>query len=195
MLRWSDQGFRLMGAIQNGADLQAHDSQYTVRGEWDAMGGGVALSEGAYGAPNEAALTLGAAYTDDQSGSEGAAFAVDAAFTSNDLSIQAEVVDYEDDYTALDIANGVILPSEAAAGRGDTTPWSVTVSHLLGNEDQYEATVRYEDFDDGFERNLLSVGASWYLSGHDAKLLFNFTTEDSLGPDVDLFLLGAVVSF
>ncbi len=181
-------------AAQNGFDLTLDDLLISSRLELDLVGEGMGDTEGAYGAPVEPRMTAGVAYSNDEAGDDGMATAADVAFSMARFYAQLEVVDYEADYTALDVAAGHILPTELDAGRGDTTPISLTCSHMLPGDD-WEAGVRFEIFDDVLDRELLTLGANYYVSGHDAKLQVNFSTESSNGDDADLFGIGLTLSF
>ncbi len=186
-LQWST-------AVQNGFDITVDNHLVSSRMEIDLLGQGLGDTEGAYGVPSTPHLTTGIAYSDDASGEEGLALAADVTLTALDFYCQVEAVRYEADYTDLDVASGHILPSERDAGRGDTTPVSLTVSHLVPTT-HWEIAARYEDFDDVLERELLTVGFNRYYQGHDAKVQINFSTETSTGDDADTFGIGLTLSF
>ena len=185
---------RLDMAAQNGFD-QAFDSHLiSSRVELDFLGEGLGDTEGALGAPATPQVTAGIAYSNDESGDEARALASDIALTMWGFYLQIEAVRYEADYTNLDLAAGHILPSELDAGRGNTTPISMTCSHLFPG-DLWEAGARYEQFDDVLGRELLTVGFNRYYKGHDAKVQVNFSTESSSGDDADIFGIGLTLSF
>jgi len=181
-------------AAQNGIDQTVDNHLISSRVELNLLGDGLGDAEGALGAAAEPAVTAGVAYSSDEAGDEGAAIASDIAITMSRFYLQIETVSYEADYTALDIASGIILDTESEAGRGDTTPISVTCSHLFPG-DLWEVGARYEQFDDVLGRELLTVGFNRYYRGHDAKVQVNFSTESSSGDDADAFGVGLTLSF
>ena len=80
-------------------------------------------------------------------------------------------------------------------GRGDTDPYSLTASYVLGARRVWEVAVRYEDLDDGLDRETLTLGLNRYLLGHDAKVLLNYRTTDSDAGDEDILGVGFSLSF
>ncbi len=185
---------RLDMAAQNGFDQAMDNHLISSRVELNLLGEGLGDAEGALGASAEPQVTAGIAYSNDEAGDEGVAIASDIAVTLPRFYVQIETVSYEADYTALDLAAGHILPSELEAGRGDTTPISVTCSHVIPG-DKWEVGARYEHFDDVLGRELLTVGFNRYYQGHDAKVQVNFSTENSSGDDADAFGIGLTLSF
>ncbi len=181
-------------AAQNGFDQTVDNHLISSRVELNLLGEGLGDAEGALGAPAEPQVTAGVAYSNDKSGDEAVAIASDIAITMSRFYLQIETVSYETDYTALDVASGHILGTELDAGRGDTTPISVTCSHLIPG-DLWEVGARYEQFDDVLGRELLTVGFNRYYKGHDAKVQVNFSTESSSGDDADAFGIGLTLSF
>jgi hypothetical protein len=184
--RWDE--LHLWVAGQDGIDGQADDYLATGRIQWNALGPGTLMSEGAYGAGDDARLTLGAAASNDSGLSGGeAALAVDAALTVSRWSFQGEVVDYGSGYTSP-----ALFPGE---NRGDSTPWSVTASALI--LDSLEAAVRYEDLDEsGIDRQVTLLGLNWYVHGHDLKWQANYAyTGRELFTDEQIFALGMTLGF
>jgi hypothetical protein len=181
-------------AAQNGFDQAVDNHLISSRVELNLLGDGLGDAEGALGAAAEPEVTAGVAYSSDEAGDEGVAISSDVAFTMPGFYLQIETVSYEADYTALDVAAGHILPSELDAGRGDTTPISVTCSHLFPG-DLWEVGARYDQFDDVLGRELLTIGFNRYYKGHDTKVQVNFSTESSSGDDADAFGIGLTLSF
>jgi hypothetical protein len=181
-------------AAQNGFDQSIDNHLISSRVELNLLGEGLGDAEGALGAPTDPQVTAGIAYSNDETGDEAVAIASDIAITMSRFYLQVETVSYEADYTALDVAAGHILPSELDAGRGDTTPISVTCSHLIPG-DLWELGVRFEQFDDVLGRELLTLGFNRYYKGHDTKVQVNFSTESSSGDDADAFGIGLTLSF
>jgi hypothetical protein len=175
-------------AGQDGVDGQADEYLASGRLQWDAIGGGVGLVEGAYGRTDRTHLTVGAAASNDSGlGGGETAVAVDAALTVSRLSLQAELVDYGSGYTSP-----VLFPGE---NRGDTTPWSVTASALI--LDWLEGAVRYENLDEsGIDRQVTLLGLNWYVHGHDLKWQANYAyTGRDFATDEQIFALGLTLGF
>jgi hypothetical protein len=193
MMRYDRNDLHAQLAVQDGFDQLADEHLVTARVSYDIVGAGIGPYEGAYDAPDGTSATLGAAWSDDGAGRDGTATALEAALTHGRFALQIERVDYEADYTAADLASGIII--DPLAGRGDTSPLSVTLSHILDADQCWEIAARYDEFDDQLERELITLGVNKYIQGHDIKLGLNFSTEDSVGDDVDLIALGASLSF
>jgi hypothetical protein len=163
-------------SIINGADGAADELAYALRAEFYAMGGGVGSKvEGAYGSEQGNRLTLGAGYYNDDGNTDDAiAFAVDASFVSGPLSAAAEIVDYDE-------------------GFGDATPFSIQGGFMIVPE-QWEVALRYEDLDSATDTTVITAGVNYYMSGHDAKWQFNYSTTDDDTFDLDWFGLGLTAS-
>ena len=82
-----------------------------------------------------------------------------------------------------------------AAGRGDTDPHSLTASYLLGAKRVWEVAARYEDLDDGLNRDVVLLGVNRYLIGHDVKILINYRSLDSDAGDEEIYGVGFSLSF
>lgn len=140
--------------------------------------------EGAYRAGDLTRLTAGAAVSDDDTASDGLAWNADIYLVHRDFSFAAEVVNYQDAYSAD-------LPLEQ---RGGTTPWSVTASLMLV-PDRYELALRYDDYDDDMtpndylqnprdlDRKDWTLGVNRYIRGHDLKWQLNYQYADYSGRD------------
>jgi hypothetical protein len=175
-------------AIHNGADTVGSDHQVTGRITLDVAGEGVQEREGAYGAPQELAATIGVSGTDDQGLDNGEIVAFEAAMTMGPISFQGEYLNYGRTYD-LDVL-GIPIPGS----RSDTNPYSLTASAMVV-PDRVELALRFDDFEDNLGRELLTAGANYYFEGHAAKLQLNFTHLDSLGGDEQILALGATVAF
>lgn len=183
----------------NGLDATGDEFLITGRVEVDVLGNGVGAIEGAYGAEDEANLTIALAGSDDGGHDDGQAFAMDAQFTSGQFYASLEAVDY-DDGTAAAFGptwagiNGIgILGTTDVA---DTTPYAATVSYLIG-EDQYEVAARYEESDNTNDDTTLTLGVNRYIHGHDIKWTFSYTdySSDSATGDVDVLALSLAMGF
>lgn len=171
-------------SIVNGVDSVADDLAYTLRGEFNAMGGGVGSTvEGAYGSAQGNQLTVGAGYySDDGTVTDNVAFAVDATFASGPISAAAEIVDYDTGAAAF---VGPILLA------GDRTSWAAQGGFMLV-PDRWEAALRYEDLDTVTSTAVITAGINYYLVGHDAKWQLNFATvtDDVSANEFDFIALG-----
>lgn len=199
-----DQGVQVSGtfdqigwfvALQNGQDGVADEYVWTARVQFNALGGGTGMQEGAFGATDETQLTVGAAYRDDGTPNDGSAFCIDATFTQGAFSAHAELVDYEDDVSlspALATSTGVITPTGAVADA--ETPWSVTVGYMI-TPNAYEIVGRYEDIDDTNDSTAWALGVNRYVGGHNAKWTLQYTSTDSdnAGIEADTLALGLTV--
>jgi len=174
-------------AVQNGADILGDDMLLTARVTADIVGQGAGMVEGAYGADDELGVTIGIAISEDQAAptDEGVAIAAEAAAVWGPFSVQAEAVDYEDDY---DIA--------VLGGRGGTTPYSVTAS-WMPVKDSLEFAARVDEFDDTLNRTQTTFGLNHYREGGHVKLQVNFRHLESagLGGDENLVAVGATLGF
>lgn len=175
-------------ALQNGADSEVDNLRVSLRGEWDVLGMPTPEAEGAYGASQDLAATVGLALTNDDS-LDGGGFAMilDAALVSFPWSLQFEVVDYDKGYTSP-----IFYPDDL---EGDSTPWSLTASWVF--LEQWEAAVRFEDYDEALkQREVLSVGVNRYVAGHDLKWQLNYIDIDGeLGSDNQFIVLGSTLAF
>jgi hypothetical protein len=174
----------LYAAIQNGSDDQVDDLAFTVRGDWDILGGGVPDTEGAYGAADGMGLNVGAAYYDDASITDGSAFFVDAGFTMGPFAAHAEMA-------ANDDGLGVMLPAGTALG---TTTYDIDASFLFAGT--WEVAGRFQSMDDDDDTSIFDIALNKYMEGHDAKFLLQWSSasSDDADNEADLLILGMTVS-
>ncbi|MBL8863884.1 MAG: hypothetical protein JNK02_17985 [Planctomycetes bacterium] len=165
---------------QNGVDGITKDMFYNARVTFDVMGDGVAMVEGAYGAGDALALSVGGSIGDDSGLDNGLVWLLEAALTSGPFSIAAEMADFDSDL-------------------GDNTPWDVTASFAF--TEQYELAVRYEDRDNDFDEVWYGASINRYVAGHDIKWTLQYvridTDEevDAIALDRDQISLGLTVAF
>jgi hypothetical protein len=160
--------FLLRASLENGEDGAGDESAYTLRADWDVVGGGVRLVEGAYGSGSQWCFTLGAAYRDDQGLDEdGDVITVDAAMTYGRFSLMGEWLSFGDGFVAPDV------DPAAADQYADTSPWAAAASFMLDPE-KYELALRYEQPDaaDTVD-HVWTLGLIHYVSGHDVKWMLN----------------------
>ncbi len=187
-------GFRDLGAMvsgqfskvnfvvnaQNGPDGATNELFYNARVSFDAIGDGVGMVEGAYGAGDAAGLVVGAAIGDYTGVDGGVRWIADAAFTSGPFSLAAEIADFDQDV-------------------GDNTPWDASASFLFA--DVYEVAARYEDYDTDDNTTSYGVALNRYVAGHDVKWQAQYQRidtdreQDDVAFDRDIFSLGLVVAF
>ena len=133
---------------------------------------------------NESLEGVGAA--DDQNLDDAAAFCVDGNFAMGALSAMFEFVDNGDD------AAGITTPTTFVQGN---SPWDVAFGYMI-SPDQWEAAVRYQDYDDDDNTTAVTAGLNWYQSGHAAKWQFNYSTiaSDAAGNEIDVIQFGVTAS-
>jgi hypothetical protein len=198
---WSfrDQGISASGnfdqlgwwiGAQNGNDGAGNDLVWDGRVTFTAMGTAPGTTEGAYGSTGAQNLTIGAAYYDDANVDKGTAWCADVYFSAGALSASAEIVDYDDGFS--DFVNN---PTTAFSPLGGQTPWDVSIGYMVV-PDQWEAALRFEDFDDDDNTTAITAGVNWYRSGHAAKWQLNYSTSQSdlKANEVDLIQVALVTS-
>lgn len=164
-------------AVQNGANGQLERQLTTGHVEVNLIGEPNLPHEGAFGAGDTTRLTVGAGVSNDDTTSDGTAIAVEANYVNKEFSLQAEWLDYDADYSLVDLEQ-----------RGNTQPWSVTAGYMIV-PDKYELALRYDDFDDvaspmSFDRRTLTGGINRYLEGHAIKWQLNVAAAHK-GGDAD----------
>ena len=192
-------------AAQNGLDGIGDEFVITGRVEVDVLGNGVGDIEGAYGASDEAALTVGLAGFDEGGHSDGTAFALDAQFTTGAFYASGEIVSFDDgsNFGAPPNLFGAAygLPGVPVVGLtdvSDTTPYAFTAAYMLG-EDEYEIAARYEESDNVNDDSALTVGVNKYVHGHDIKWSLSYTMWDTNAAlpadDADIIALSLAMGF
>jgi len=169
-------------SVLNGANGAASDHAYYFRAEYN-LGEGAANVEGALGAGDDLAATIGILYAnfDDLSGTGGddSVYGFDVNGTAGQFGFGLEWLNIDDgiasgtDEDFLGGFTGLVFDP-------DSNPWDVTVSFLINEE--LEAGLRYEDTDNGDSAKATSLVLNWYQSGHNAKWQFGVTDVSS---DVD----------
>jgi hypothetical protein len=171
--------FEMLGwgiAVQDGADLNADELRITLNVTADVMGKGAGAVEGAYGAAEGTNLSVGGFYHMDDGALGGTGFDVFGLEAYFTMGAIAVAAEYGD-YDAL-----------------DRSPYSITASYLF--TEMYEAGVRYEDADDAGNTNFITVGVNRYSAGHNLKWTLQYQTIDSDVIDVDdEIAIGATLAF
>lgn len=157
-------------AVQNGVDSTADQMAFTGRLRFDVLGAGVGMTEGAYGAPEEAAFSVGAGYFNDQGARDntntrvdGDVWAFDAQFTQGLFAANGEYLMYPKN------ADNLINPASLL---NDANPWAVTASYMIV-ANKYEIAARYHDADDASNSRDITLGVNRYIVGHDVKVQLN----------------------
>jgi hypothetical protein len=176
--------FHVKFAFQNGADGITDGNGIVLRGEYK-LGEGAKHREGALGAPEDLNATFGLGYFDDDSdigGSDfGRAIAIDAYVTSGPLSVQAEILDADEEFASNTLGNV----------NDDATPWDITLGYLFA--EQYEGFVRYQDLDNEVDATLVGAGVNYYVAGHQTKWQLNLSQYDDDNVDGTILQLGLAI--
>ncbi|MEM7309460.1 MAG: hypothetical protein AAF682_22450 [Planctomycetota bacterium] len=182
-------------SAMNGGNGEFADHAWYLRLEY-ALGEGAGAAEGALGAGDEFAATIGLSYAnfDDISGTGGDDQSIGLDFwgTAGPIGFGAEVLTIDDGIAAVtdeDFGAGLTVVGFSP----DSTPWDVTGTYLI-NED-LEAGLRYENTDNDFDTTLLTLGIAWYMMGHNAKMTASITDidSDSGAPDGTILQAGFTV--
>ena len=167
MLRWST-------SVQNGGNGQQGDHVWTARFEYD-LGEGAGNTEGAMGAGDDLAATVGFTYLNDDAqdlgaGSDDELYALDVWGTMGQIGFGAEVASIGDDlllapdedYGRFATPIGLTL-SESTTTLGGSTPWGFTVSFAMN--EQIEFGARYESLDNVADTTVTSLAVNYHQGG------------------------------
>lgn len=145
-------------ALQDGSNGAAAGLMTTARVAVHLIGGGVSdATEGAWGAPDGATLTIAAAFQDDRSYGRGRRAAFEAFWTHRHLSAAFEVLDNDADV-------------------GDSSPWTATLTGIVS--EHLEAALRWED-DELQER--ATIALSRYLYTRSTRWCVELGQVDPVG--------------
>jgi hypothetical protein len=207
----------LQNDLQGTGDGTGDRFLITGRVDLNLIGGGTAWQEGAIGAPDQTALTVGLAAASDTGHKNGNHFAIDAALTTGRFYGDAEVAFFDEGSDAdaagtthffgptWDGTPGVVHIVDGVTFDGtdvsDTNPWSVTVAYLITRE-EWEVAFRYADSDNENDDTTWMVGLNRYVKSHDIKWSVFWTqydtdTRDATGSTVDtgIFSVALGLSF
>jgi len=167
-------------AAQNGNDSAGDDLALSARVAFNALGTGVGSVEGAAGAGDESNLTLAAGYYDDANITDGTATCFEADYTRGALSAAANIVDYDNGFSGA---------------FGGETPWDLQASYMI-SPDEWEAALRWDDFDDSNDTTMVTAGVNKYVEGHNAKWQLNYSAiqSDAGGNEADVIQIGLTAS-
>lgn len=182
-----DQGC-VMASIQNGVDEVEDDWRITLRGLYN-VNAGAGSCEGGYGCnTDDTNLTIGAAYDSEQDDLvDDSGLFVDAMGTMAGFSGNVEFGFLSEDYANF---NGPTLWGNGGY-TDDAVVMALTAAYML-QPDEWEVAVRFEDMDDEDETTALTVGANYYMAGHEAKWSINLVdvSSDAVDADGTLFRVG-----
>jgi hypothetical protein len=175
-------------AVQNGVDGIGNELATTVRLRYDVLGKGVGMIEGAYGAPEEAAFSVDVGWRDDGgavdgggNSADGDCLAIGAQYANGRWAANAEF---------LDFASGSVNVFDTP----DSQPWAATLSYML-EPNKWELAARYEDADTASNLSAITLGANYYVVGHDVKWQLNVvsTMSDNNVEEATALALGLTV--
>jgi hypothetical protein len=171
--------FEMLGwgiAVQDGADANADELRITLNVTADVMGKGAGAVEGAYGAAEGTNLSVGGFYhMDDGVLPDGNdVFGLEAYFTMGAIAVAAEYGDYD---------------------AVDGSSYSVTASYLF--TEMYEVALRFENGETSFDQDgdgaaddasqdVIRVGVNRYSAGHNLKWTLQYSMVDSEFDSTDL---------
>ncbi len=169
--------FRGWFALQNGEDRIGENLALTLKGQWDVVGGGTPQQyQGAYGAPEHLAATLGGGLHYDTLDDNYSAQMLEARMTLGRYYLGVESVDLGD-------------------GLFDNVTTSVLASAMV--MDKLELAFGLENVTRPERGGLWRVGATWYIDGRNAKVQAVYNHSDIGTPvfDGEAFLVGVTVGF
>ena len=169
--------FRGWAAIQNGEDQIGENLAFTLKGQWDIVGGGTSQQlQGARNAPEHLAVTIGGAMHYDALDDNYSAQVVEARMTLDRWYLG---------YEGVDLGQGLF----------DSLSNSLITSYMV--TDDLELALGFESVDRVGSGNMWRAGATYYLEGEFAKVQAVYNDSHLDGPvfDGDSFLIGVTVAF
>ncbi|MBM3991065.1 MAG: hypothetical protein FJ298_08655 [Planctomycetes bacterium] len=164
-------------AIQNGEDQFGENLAVTLKGQWDVLGGGTPQQyQGAFGASEELALTVGGGLHYDF---------LDDNFSRQVMEVRLTRGPFYFGFEGIDLGEGLFkeLSSSLIASAMVTDELELAVGH------------EYIPRPEGGE--LWRVAGTWYIDGRNAKLQASFNTSNVEVPifDGDAFIVGLTIGF
>jgi hypothetical protein len=189
------QGLMWSFAVQNGQSGALADHFYAAMFSY-MLGAGAGSSEGARGGNDDLNATLDVSViSDDTISGDQLSYLVGFNGNQGQIGFGLEIAQLDDDVNAWSVNSDYAGLSSPAfiMFDGDTTPYSATVSYLL-NPDT-ELGVRYEDTDNDDNVSVITVGASFYQSGNNAKYQVGYSdvSADNGAAEGSFFTVGLVV--
>ncbi|MBM3988892.1 MAG: hypothetical protein FJ294_13160 [Planctomycetes bacterium] len=164
-------------AIQDGEDQIGENLAFTLKGQWDVLGGGTPQQyQGAFGASDEFALTVGGGLHYDFEDDNYSRQLLDARLTHGPFYFGIE---------AIDMGNGLFKDISA----------SLIASAMV--TDELELAVGFEDIPRPTGGDLWRVATTWYIDGRNAKVQASYNTADVRVPGLtgDAFIVGLTIGF
>ena len=174
--------------IQDGLDGAADEYLIGGRVEFDLMGDGKDMVEGAYGGSEDPAASVAVSFWDDGGVADFDGTLLEFHAGTNVYSFGLDVMSTGDAYVAADGLGNVIAP--------DSTPISLFGTYMLQPE-TWEVGIRFQDFDNGnvLDGSKIDIGVTNYLDGHDLKWTFQYTTMDIGADSFDVLGIQLQVGF
>jgi hypothetical protein len=169
--------FRGWAAVQNGEDQVGENLAFTLKGQWDIVGGGTSQQhQGARNAPEHLAATIGGAMHYD---------ALDDNYSAQVIEARMTLDRWYLGYEGVDLGEGLF----------DSLSSSFITSYML--TDDLELALGFESVDRVGNGNMWRAGATYYLDGEFAKVqaVYNDSHLDDTVFDGDSFLVGVTVAF
>jgi len=181
--------------IFNGATSEEVDHFYALRVSYD-LGAGAGSYEGARGGNDEFNGTVGIGVTSHTGAvagpSDNMSTFVDFNGNFGQIGFGVDIANVDDDDGRGTASDFGWIAGAPLGLEGDTTPFSLTGSYLVNPD--WEVAVRFEDLDDTDDTSLLSVGASYYRSGNNAKWQVQYTdVSRDAGSEGNYILVGLTV--
>ncbi len=150
-------------ALQNGSDGIGEGWLWGARVDMDVIGTSSNV-EGGYNAAEGTNLNIGLAINDDTADDASGnsqdlmQLGIDATLTMSGFSIFGEMAEKDKD-------------------NGDNSPYSIGAAYLFG--ENYEAALRWDDWDDADSTTRYNIGVNRYINGHDAKWQLSYSDGSS----------------
>lgn len=173
-------------AALNGDDGAQNDLDLRARIDFNLVGDGGLMNEGAYGSESASTGTLGLFWAEDRNidgaGNNGTAIGGDYRGTAGPIGYSFEYVEF-DDYadTFVDANAGIsggLSTVSPGFGTADASIWSASASYLFGADMNWELGVRWEDLDSETDETRLTAGLAYYVSGHNIKWQLSYIDYD-----------------
>jgi hypothetical protein len=160
----------------NGPTGEEVDHFYAFRVAYD-FGAGAGSYDGARGGNDQLNATLGLAVTSNTSAvtgpSDNMSTFVDFNGNYGQIGFGVEFGQVDDDDSVSTASDFGWIAGAPLGLEGDTSPYSLTGSYLINPD--WEVGLRLEDLDDTDDTSLLSLGATYFRNGNNAKWQAQYT--------------------
>lgn len=183
-------------SIQNGPSGTEVDHAYSLRLAYD-FGMGAGAFEGARDGNDDFNATVGAALTNTTAQSTGDSdntsfwFDLNGNYQQFGFGAELGIVDNDDGGRPVSNDWGVLGDTIPVFLDDDSTPFAFTGSYLINPE--IEVGARFEDLDDDQDTTVITIGASYYRNGSNAKWQAQFTDVDRDDDDGSYAQVGLTV--